>query len=358
MISTVVVLATLSFPGAAMQDAQEILERVAATRAERMAFVTDYTIIQRVQGTMEAPFYYEKFAPLGGTATLYRLVPIAEWQERNAPPGFNGPALAAGMRDALGMMAGPLGAQMTGTPAGRFMPPGAMDQVMDGANKFLDAAANPPPNTSGEDAMNAAAGAAMFAERGRYIGMEMVNGQNAFLLRADDLGDLPVQQVGDATFTMKRISVWIDDDQYVQLRLRVEGVMTSGNKTVPIVIEQDQLDYASVGRLYEPLSSVSRITGLMAGMDLDPKQRAKMEKAKADMEKIKRKIAMMPPSQRAMFEGQIAPAMAQLERMTGSDVIEAKVEYMVYSIDKGPPFKWKPFDSSLEPDAQPFVSSP
>lgn len=113
-----------------------------------------------------------------------------------------------------------------------------------------------------------------------------------------------------------------------------------------------------MGGLYEPISSVSRITGLMSGMDLDPKQRAKMEKAKADMEKLKQKIAAMPPSQRAMFEGQIAPAMAQLERMTGSDVIEAEVEYMVYSINKGPPYNWKPFDASLEPDAHPFVSAP
>lgn len=238
MISTVALLAIITFPGAAMQDAQEILERVAATRASRMAFVTNYTIIQRVQGTMQAPFYYEKFAPLGGTATLYRLVPIAEWQERNAPPGFNGPAMAAGMQDALGMMAGPLGAQMTGTPAGQMLGPGGMDQFMDGANQFLNAAANPPPNTSAEDAMSASVDAAMFAERARYIGMQMVNGQNGFLLRADNLGDLPAQQVGDATFIVKRVSVWIDDDQYVQLRLRVEGVMTSGKKAVPIIMSR------------------------------------------------------------------------------------------------------------------------
>jgi hypothetical protein len=354
MLGTITLLAVTALSAAPIQDAQEILATVASKQAERMASVENYTIIQRVQGAMEAPFYYEAFNPLGGPTRLFRLVPMVEWQERGAPPGFDAAAMASGLKLGMNTLAGGLSTQMIGTPAGQILRPAAMEGMLEGANAFLDAAATPPPNTGAADAMDASVNAVMFAERARFIGRETVNGQEAFLLRADDLSDLPAQEMGEATFVLERASVWIDAEMYVQLRLRMEGRMEADKRSVPIVIELNELDYASVGPLYEPLSKVMRITGLMSGMEMDPKQAKKMAKARADMEKLKLQIAQMPASQRAMVQGQVDKAEAMMAQMLGNDVMETEVELMVYSINKGPPFKWLPFCPSLEPDAPAF----
>lgn len=347
-------LAATAVATAPIQDPQEILATVASKKAERMASVENYTIIQRVQGAMEAPFYYEAFNPLGGPTRLFRLVPMAEWQERGAPPGFDPAAMAGGMKLGMNMLADGLNREMIGTPAGQVLGPGAMDGMLEGANAFLDAAASPPPNTSGADAMDASVNAAMFAERARFVGRETVNGREAFLLRADDLSDLPAQEVGEATFVMERASVWIDAEEYVQLRLRMEGRMEADGRSVPIVIESEELAYGSVGPLYEPYRKVMRISGLMSGMSMDPREAQKMEKMRRDMERARVQLAQMPPAQRAMVEGQVAKAEAMMAQMLGNDVMETEVDFMVYSINKGPPFKWLPFCPSLEPGVLPF----
>ncbi len=85
MLSAIALLAVTALSAAPIQDAQEILATARAKKAERMADVQNYTIIQRVQGAMESPLYYEAFTTPGGSETLYRLVPMQEWQERNRP---------------------------------------------------------------------------------------------------------------------------------------------------------------------------------------------------------------------------------------------------------------------------------
>lgn len=345
-------------PATAQQDARQVLQLVAEKQAARMASVNNYVIIQRVQGAMEAPFYYEAFTPEGGGPKLFRLVDIAEWQARNPNGlGVGGAEMAVGMQGALNEVAGQLGTQMIGTPAGRLLGPGAMDQMVAGYSEFLEAAATYRPNDGRADAQRDAADIAAFAGRARLLGRVQVNGQEAFHLVADGLSDLPAQEVGEATFVVERVGVWVDTEELVQLRLRIEGVMKAGKKRAPIAIELNELDYASVGPLYEPLSNEMLISGLMAGMELDPKERQKMEKARAEMEKLQQQLAQMPASQRQMVQGQVDKAMAQLNAMTGRDIIKSDVEFMVYSINKGPPFEWLPFCPSLEPDAQPFLPS-
>jgi hypothetical protein len=247
--------------------------------------------------------------------------------------------------------------QMASSPAAGLVGPEEIDTMLAGANAFLDAAANPPPNTSFNDAMKENVDAGMFAAQARFVGMQSVWERNAFLLRADAPPDLPAQQVGEATFSLERASMWIDDTSYVQLRLRMEGQMKAGKKSVPIVIELDERDYVFVSGLYEPRKKTMRITGLMGGMELDPKEAKKAAKMRADMEKLKAQIAAMPPSQKAMVQGQIDKAEAMMNQMIGNDVIQTDVEYMIYSVNKGPPFKWMPYCPSLEPDAPPFQVS-
>ena len=354
--TVIALVALLAAPAAAQQNAQEVLQLVAEKQAARMGPVKNYVIIQKVQGGMEAPFYYEAFNPLGGSVRLFRLVPMSEWKKRDPRnAGMDPQAMAAGMSQAIGIMAGPLSAQLIGTPVGQMMPAGAMDEMVGGATAFLDAAATYQEGDGSAEAAGAYFDAAQFAQRASLQGTHTVfGGRRAFLLVADGLSDLPAQQVGEATFVVNKVSVWIDTEKFVQLQLRVAGTMEKDGQTVPMKIELNQWDYAQVGSLYEPRRRMMGITGLMAGSQLDPKQQREMAKAQADMEKLKQKIAAMPASQRAMIQGQVDKAERQLALMTQEDVMTSEIELMVYSINKGPPFDWMPFCPSLEPDAPPF----
>jgi hypothetical protein len=255
-------------------------------------------------------------------------------------------------------MAGPLSAKLMGTPVGRMMPAGAMDEMVGGATTFLDAAATYREGDGRAEATGAALDALQFAQRASLQGTHTVlGGRRAYLLVADGLSDLPAQQVGEATFVVNKVSVWIDTEEFVQLQLRVAGTMEKDGQSVPMKIELNQWDYAQVGPLYEPRRRMMGISGLMAGSQLDPKQQQKMAKAQADMEKLRQQIAAMPASQRAMIQGQVDKAERQLALMTENDVMTSEIELMVYSINKGPPFDWMPFCPSLEPDAKPFQVS-
>jgi len=243
-----------------------------------------------------------------------------------------------------------------------MIPAGGMEKWLDDMDTFLGAAAQARSreNDGRADATKAGVDMAGFAERARFVGMEAVRGREAFLLRVDDVSGIPEQQMGDATFVIERGSLWIDKQYYVQLRLRMEGRMeAAGKPSVPIVIELEELDFVYIPPLYEPRRKVMRLTGLMGGMAMDPKQAQKLAKAQADMEKMKVQLAQLTPQQRAMVQGQVDKAEAMMAQMTGgNDVVETEVEYMVYSINKGPPFNWRPFCPSLEPDAPKFPTIP
>ncbi|MEZ4411592.1 MAG: hypothetical protein R2910_01235 [Gemmatimonadales bacterium] len=358
MLSPILLLAATALSPLPIQDAQEILATVASKQAERMAGVHNYVIIQKVQGGMEAPFYYEEFAPEGTMAKFFRVVPMSEWKQRdprNQAAGMDPQGMAAGMSQAIGIMAGPLSAKLIGTPVGQMMPAGAMDEMVGGATAFLDAAATYQEGDGRAEATAAYFDAAQFAQRASLQGTHTVfGGRRAYLLVADGLSDLPPQQVGEATFVVNKVSVWIDTVEFVQLQLRVAGTMEKDGQSVPMKIELNQWDYAKVGPLYEPRRRMMGISGLMAGSQLDPKQQQKMAKAQADMEKLKRQIAAMPASQRAMIQGQVDKAERQLALMTNNDVMTSEIELMVFSINKGPPFDWMPFCPSLIPGAPPF----
>ncbi len=220
------------------------------------------------------------------------------------------------MKVGINYAAEQLSLQMAGSPAAGLVGAGEIDGMLAGANAFLDAAASPPPNTSFNDAMKENVDAGMFAAQARFVAMQSVWNRNAFLLRADAPPDLPAQQVGDATFVLERASMWIDAVNYVQLRLRMEGQMKAGKKSVPVVIELDERDYDFVNGLFEPRKKTMRITGLMGGMELDPKEAKKVAKMRADMEKMKAQIAAMPASQKAMVQGQIDKAEAMMNQMS------------------------------------------
>lgn len=308
---------------APQQSAQQILETARERQEERWSTVENYTVVQSVLGN-QVTTYYEKILVGEDRRPTFRVVPVSEY----GPQG--GAQQTAGMADAYSMLADSMEGQgMLG------MNTAPMLRDMSG---FLRAGETAEVNDGRSDAEGRSADMARLTERARLVGRETVDGREAFLIRADDLSDIAIDQPDEkGKFTIHSVSMWIDVTEYVPLRLKMDGEVQSDGKAMPITIEKLDQSYQRVGPLYEPHRQVLRMTGLQAAMD--PKQRAEMERAQEQMKQMKAQLAEMPESQRRLIEGRMKPAMEQMERMSAGDGshFETIIDVVSIRVNGGPP---------------------
>ena len=328
------------------QDARSIFDSVSARQAARWASVQNYSVEQAVEGNpMTVPIYYEKTT--AGGLTTFRAVPINEWSKQATGTAHIKADDYDRMADAYEMFGEVYNREATSDP----MRPMVVSMMQGGA-MFLRAGAEAERSGAayadeGRDAANVA-GMAQFARRARLAGRDTVSGHGAFLLRADDLSDVPLEQPdGDAKVTLSSASLWIDTTAYVPLRLQLNGVVDADGSTSPFTLELLQQDYRQAGPLYEPETRVMRMSGLMGGMARDPAKKKEVEKmkkdaakAQADYEKMKPQLAQLPPATREMVVRRMETAMQQLKMMTEDDVFEAVVTSRIIGVNEGPPVGW------------------
>ncbi len=308
---------------APQQSAQQIFETARERQEQRWSTVENYTVVQSVLGN-EVPTYYEKILVGEDRRPAFRVVPPSEY----GPQGGAQPV--AGMADAYAMLADSMEGQ-----GALGMSTAPMLRDMSG---FLRAGETAEVNDGRSDAEGRSADMARLTERARLVGRETVDGREAFLIRADDLSDIEIDQPDDnGKFTIHSVSMWIDVTEYVPLRLKMDGEVQSEGKVTPISIDKLDQDYRRVGPLYEPHRQVLRMTGLQAAMD--PKQQAEMERAQEKMKEMKAQLAAMPESQRRLIEGRMKPAMEQMERMSAGDgsLFETVIDVVNIRINEGPP---------------------
>ena len=345
-LSLAMPLLALSISPPAQQDARAVLDSVAARQAERWATVQNYSVEQATEGApMPVPIYYEKRVVDGRES--FRTVPINEWGKQVAGTGHITADDYDRMADGHEMFGAVYAKEAKTDP----MRPMVASMMRDGAT-FLRAGADAERSgaaSADEDAANVM-GMAQFALRARLVGKDPVGGRDAFLLRADDLSDIELEQPdGDAKVTLSVASLWIDAAEWVPLRMTFDGVIQSGGRSSPFTMEMRQQDYQQVGPLYEPQTRVMRMTGLMGGMSRDPAKQKEMEKARkdaekarADYERMKPQLAQLPPAMRQKVEGQMETAMQRLKMMTEDDVFEAVVRRRIIGVNQGPPVDWVP----------------
>jgi hypothetical protein len=120
---------------------------------------------------------------------------------------------------------------------------------MMGANaEFLRGAADAQrqnaAEAAGPDGTDQADQMARFIRNARLIGVESIDGRNAYHLQAKDLG--PAQQIDGGEYKMDTMSIWFDTEHYVSLRMKMDGTLTSEGETRPMTIENIQTDYRVV----------------------------------------------------------------------------------------------------------------
>ena len=332
-------LAVAAFTPLSAQDAQEVLETVQAKQAERWETVDNYTVIQSINGQRMA-MYFEKFEVNGQPA--FRLVPMLEYANQGGGREMTAEEMreAAKATDSAAVLMKDADKQPS-EDGGPMMPGMNMSGMMGDYGMMLRGAAKAKEEAAAggygrEDAKANTRAMSEFARRAKVVGTESVSGRKAYLLRAEKLDDVDLDQPSDeGKFTLNTMSIWIDTEHYVPLRMTMDGTMEAKGETKPITIERVSDDYRKVGPLYESHRQVMRISGMMEAMD--PKERKKMEKARAEMEKMDAELEKMPPAARAMVEGRLKQARQQMAMMADEGAFESVVEVVEIKINQGPP---------------------
>lgn len=351
-IAAFIAVATISSgtPVANAQDAADILQTMADRQEQRWSEVQNYTITIEVQeaGGLQTPMYFEKVT-VAGDATFQMISPATYQRAMQVQAGFPPPEdVAEGLAKGYDKMGK---AGLGGIPivAGdESVSFGDMSEFL----RFSAAASKEAADVGQyrESAKTELKHAALFADRARLVGIESTpakqNGgssgyeeRDAYLLVADDLDGIELEQPEDGPeFFLDKVSVWIDTEHYVPLKMRAEGQIEQDGKRSPLVIEKLDLNYTQVGPLLESFTRVGRISGLMAGMsekEIKDLQKAQKELAKAKEEM--KKMEGMSEAQKNMVMKMMAPQMEKLEKMASGGTIESVQQVIHIAVNEGPP---------------------
>jgi len=267
-----------ALPGIALsEDAQSILDKAHQKQVQRWEGVASYIVDQSMMGNRTAILYErtEVKDATGDSQTAFRMVPQDEIQQRQAANGGS--------------------------------------QNLSPANSKLFA--------MGAGAQEEFSGMEDFAATARLVGKENVDGRKAFHIRADDLKRTQVSDDGE--FTINSISVWIDAEEYVTLKMQMDGIAKSGNETRQIRIEKLDEDYRKVAdsNMYESFRQVMRIGGILSAKD-----QKEMQKAQKEFAKLEEQMKQMPAAQRNMIMKQMGPQMEMMKQMASGGGFEVVTE--------------------------------
>lgn len=330
---------TLAAPAVA-QDAQSVLEAMAAAQAERWADVNNYTVVKSVEaaGGLETPQYFVKM-DVDGQPT-FRLVPPPVY-EREMLEGAGFPPPGPEQYEAMATAYDMLGSALE--QGGGDQPPmPGVSQMTSQMSAFLREGAEGVRNLDDgtSDAEQAAADMSAFAARARLVGVEPVLAhpdgmmRDAYHLVVEDVG--MTQETGGGSFTLHTASMWIDTEHYVPYRLLMEGEVESDGRRSPLTIERLDLDYRVHGPLYVAHREVGRLSGIMSAMS--DSERREMEDAREQLADAERQLAEMPDgAAKAMAQRMMGPRLEEIRRMLEGEAFGSAMNVSSVAVNEGPP---------------------
>jgi hypothetical protein len=320
------------------QDAQQVIQEMQYQEQLRRQAVNDYTVVKDMAGS-RIPEYYEAFQTEAGRA--FRFVPITEIERRRALSMGVTPLTPDQMREMGGayeMFGNVLSDQLASE--GVVLPDEA-DPRRFGAmmNEFFHMGAAYEENEeddgreTGEEELTALA---ELGTRATLVGTESIEGRPAYHLRVTDFTGMAFPQEDGFEFTPRQISLWVDTERFVQLRMLVEGNLVQGSGSGPVTIEKVSSDWQSHGDLLVPHQETMRLGGFMGAVD--PEQRREMEEAMRQMDEVRAQLAQLPEAQRQMIMDRMGSQMEQMEQMAQGGAIEVTSTVVEVRVNEGPPF--------------------
>lgn len=155
----------------------------------------------------------------------------------------------------------------------------------------------------------------------REVGIEQIDGRAAMHLGfpIPSQASAAAATVDNQEFVPTGASMWIDTEEYVILKHRVEGTVTADGAMREFFIETVNSDYRDVpgSDMYEPYRRVMRMGGM-----LNDEQMAQMEEARRQLAEFDRQMASMPPEQRSMMEAMMGGQMDAVRGLADGGVFE------------------------------------
>lgn len=352
IVVTSTVLAAMAPGLVRAQSAQGLFDKMLAAETRRAKGVDNYAMDVAMMGH-ETTLYYERVsmrAPNGKPMETFRLVSFAEMQSRQQTGQGMSPeaweAYSKAMRDTGSAVSREMdqGMNEAGLPPGmrNAMGSGAQSEpwaspnpstMMGSMADFADAAGQASAEGKSravEDEDEMAKSMALFRKRAKIVGKETVGKRRAILARADEL-DIVEKSAGQE-IEIQTISLWIDADKYVPLKMRMEGVAKQKKNTREIFIERLDQDYRVVpdSKLYMPYRNIMRIKGM-----LSPDQQKQMEDARKQLADFDKKLAAMEPEQRAQVERMAGSQIAMLRKMVDQGEMDVVTEVRAIRVNVG-----------------------
>ena len=333
------VLATVPVVGMA-QDPQSILKMVRDKQIERWEGVETYVMDQSAMGTRTQSFFtraevkdsdgvshtvfrpnFGNMDPCSGADTSLVDASPEELDQIADAYEMTGEGLASGIEDGLEEAGLPRGLlKATGSDPWATFDPRVM---MGGGAAMYRGLADAKRQRAIDDAApdDSQKEADAFAKNAVLAGTETIDGRKAFHIRGDNLN--LVQEADGESFVIQTMSMWIDSEMYVPLKMKMDGVATSGRESRPMTMESLKLDYRTVpdSKMYESYRQVSKMAGIMT-----PEQQAEMQQAAQQMAEFEEQMAQMPAAQRDMIMRQMGPQMDMMKSMASGGGIEMVME--------------------------------
>jgi len=318
ILGGLLILAALTAQPAFSQDADSIMQQVRQKQLARWNGVDSYVVDQTMGGNRTV-LLYEKF----GNAQLgFQLVPPNEVSQRLEKKTGLHPdikrLIAGGILTDDGYLLSLAQKNLPLSTKGK----GVIQGVFEGLFVFLDSATSLSAvddfySEQADENRQSIFDMAEFGRKAGYMGTEKINGRKAYLLWENEINRTQKTEGGE--YTLTAMSLWVDAEKYVPLRMKIDGVVKEGKKVTPITIERIDSDYKSVGGLYESFKRVMRLGGMM-----DDKQIAELQEAREDLEELKEQIAAMPKQQRDMIMARMGPQMDTMEKMAAGAGVEVE----------------------------------
>lgn len=168
-----------------------------------------------------------------------------------------------------------------------------------------------------------------FQESAELLGEESINGTAAWQLRATDIEQ--AQTMDNQEVTINSMTMWLSKDDYLPLKMRIDGEARVQGQPQSVVIESLHSDFRTVPgtKLREPYRRLMNISGMLAGGDME-----QVAQAQAQMAEMEKQMAGLPAAQREMMEQMMGPQLETLRKLAETGGLETEV--VVESITPNP----------------------
>lgn len=174
------------------------------------------------------------------------------------------------------------------------------------------------------------------ASRASHEGMEDVDGRRTHVVTATDLeGTSFHQQLADddGELRVERITLWVDDEEHLLRRMRMEGTAAiEGGDPGPVTVTADLRDYREVEGMLHPFRTEISLEGF--GEQISDEQR---EEIRQSLEEARQQMREMPESQREMMERMMGDQLEQMEEMLLSGSMDVTMTVEELRVNEGPP---------------------